>query len=117
MPREWQRALRVCRNGDSALMHRYAQVLEEFRAACEFNRGGRSFRPTLACLKAALVEMGVCRSEALAPGTPAFSDGERREFARRFKALRRRAAALLEPGWLSEADAERPQARRAQKDG
>ncbi len=117
MPREWQRALRVCRNGDAALMHRYSQVLEEFRAACEFNRGGRSFRPTLACLKAALVEMGVCRSEALAPGTPAFSDGERREFARRFKALRRRAAALLEPGWLSEADAERPQARRAQKDG
>ena len=62
-----------CRNGDSALMSRYAQVLEEFRAACEFNRGGRAFRPTLACLKAALVEMGVCRSEALAPGTPAFS--------------------------------------------
>jgi len=104
MPREWQRAFRVCRNGDSALMHRYAQVLEEFRDACEFNRGGRSFRPTLACLKAALVEMGVCRSEALAPGTPAFGDGERREFARRFKNLRRRAAATLEPGWLSEAD-------------
>jgi dihydrodipicolinate synthase/N-acetylneuraminate lyase len=104
MPREWRRAFRVCRNGDSALMHRYAQMLEEFRAACEFNRGGRSFRPTLACLKAALVEMGVCRSEALAPGTPAFSNGERREFARRFKDLRRRAAATLEPGWLSEAD-------------
>jgi dihydrodipicolinate synthase/N-acetylneuraminate lyase len=117
MPREWQRALRVCRNGDGALMHRYAQVLEEFRAACEFNRGGRSFRPTLACLKAALVEMGVCRSEALAPGTPAFNDGERREFARRFKDLRRRAAATLEPGWLSETEAERPRARRALKDG
>jgi dihydrodipicolinate synthase/N-acetylneuraminate lyase len=117
MPREWQRALRVCRNGDSALMHRYAQVLEEFRAACEFNRAGRSFRPTLACLKAALVEMGVCRSETLAPGTPAFSAGERREFARRFKDLRRRAAATLEPGWLSEADAERPEVRHARKDG
>jgi dihydrodipicolinate synthase/N-acetylneuraminate lyase len=117
MPREWQRALRVCRNGDSALMHRYAQVLEEFRAACEFNRGGRSSRATLACLKAALVEMGVCRSEALAPGTPALSGSERREFARRFKDLRRRAAATLEPGWLSEADAERPQTRRALKDG
>jgi dihydrodipicolinate synthase/N-acetylneuraminate lyase len=118
MPREWQRALRVCRNGDAALMHRYAQVLEEFRAACEFNRAGsRSFRPTLACLKAALVELGVCRSEALAPGTPAFSGGERREFARRFKELRRRAAATLEPGWLSEADSERPRARRALKDG
>ncbi len=117
MPREWQRALRVCRNGDPALMHRYAQVLEEFRAACEFSRAGHSFRPTLACLKAALAEMGVCRSEALAPGTPALSGAERREFARRFKDLRRRAAATLEPGWLSELDAERPQTRRALKDG
>ena len=117
MPREWRRALRVCRNGDSALMSRYAQVLEEFRAACEFNRAGRAFRPTLACLKAALVEMGVCRSEALAPGTPAFIGGERREFARRFRSLRRRAAATLEPGWLSEVVAEPPQARLALKDG
>lgn len=117
MPREWQRALRVCRNGDAPLMHRYAQALEEFRAACEFNRGGRSFRPTLACLKAALADMGVCRSEALAPGTPALSDAERGEFVRRFRAVRRRAAALLEPGWLSETEAERPQARRALKDG
>jgi hypothetical protein len=117
MPREWQRALRVCRNGDSALMHRYAQVLEEFRTICEFNRAGRGFRPTLACLKAALVEMGVCHSEALAPGTPAFANGERREFGRRFKDLRRRAAATLEPGWLSESVAQRSQARRALKDG
>ncbi len=117
MPREWQRALRVCRNGDGALMRRYAQVLEEFRAACEFNRGGRVFRPTLACLKAALAEMGVCRSEALAPGTPGFGDGERREFARRFRDLRRRAAATLEPGWLSELEVERPQVKRARKDG
>jgi len=31
--------------------------------------------------------------------------------------VRRRAAALLEPGWLSETEAERPQARRALKDG
>jgi hypothetical protein len=49
--------------------------------------------------------MGVCQSEALAPETPALSGSERREFARRFKDLRRRAAATLEPGWLSETDA------------
>lgn len=107
MPREWQRALRVCRHGDLALMHRYAGVLEEFRAACEFVRSGRAVRPTLACLKAALVELGVCPSAALAPGTPALEDGERREFVRRFKELRRRAAATLEPGWLSHQESER----------
>lgn len=117
MPREWERALTVCRNRDAALMSRYGQVLEEFRAACEFNRGGRSFRPTLACYKAALAELGVCRSEALAPGTPSFTESERREFARRFRSVRRHAAAMLEPGWVSEIPAaERALPRRALKD-
>ena len=107
MPREWRRALKVCRKGDLALMHRYAGVLEEFRAACEFGRDGRTVRPTLACLKTALVEMGVCASAALAPGTPTMEENEQREFSRRFKRLRRRAAATLEPGWLSHQESER----------
>jgi dihydrodipicolinate synthase/N-acetylneuraminate lyase len=116
MPREWRRALKVCRNGDVALMHRYAGVLEEYRTACEFDRAGRAVRLTLACLKTALVEMGVCMSAALAPGTPAMEEAERREFARRFKELRRRAAATLEPGWLSHQEPERSAPRRALKD-
>lgn len=117
MPREWRRAFRVCRNGDAPLMHRYAEVLEEFRAACQFDRGGRLFSPAIACLKTALVEMGVCQSDAVAPGTPALGEAERREFVRRFKKLRRRAAARLEPGWLSEIATERPATRRAVTDG
>lgn len=117
MPREWRRALKVCRNGDLPLMHRYAGVLEEFRAACEFVRAGRAVRLTLACLKTALVEMGVCASAALAPGTPVMEEAERREFVRRFKELRRRAAATLEPGWLSHQEPERPAPRGAIKDG
>jgi len=116
MPREWQRAWRVCRNGDRALMVRYGAILGEFGAACEFNRAGRAWRPAIACLKAALVEMGVCTSDAVARGTPALDPDERREFARRFKELRRRAAARLEPGWLSELNSERPPARQALKD-
>jgi len=115
MPREWQRALRVCRHGDLALMNRYAGVLGEFRAACQFVRRGSAVRPTLACLKTALVEMGICRSAALAPGTPALEESERREFARRFKELRRRAAATLEPGWLSHQEPERSALRSARE--
>jgi dihydrodipicolinate synthase/N-acetylneuraminate lyase len=107
MPREWRRALKICRNGDLALMNRYAGLVEEFRAACEFVRAGRTLRPTLACLKSALVEIGVCESAALAPGTPVMEEAERREFTSRFKRLRRRAAATLEPGWLSHQEPER----------
>jgi dihydrodipicolinate synthase/N-acetylneuraminate lyase len=116
MPREWQRAWRVCRNGDRVLMHCYGAILEEFRATGDFDRAGHS-RPTIACLKAALVEMGVCTSDAVAPGTPVLEAAERREFARRFKELRRRAAARLEPGWLSELESERSSAGHALKDG
>ncbi len=104
MPREWQRAWQACVTGDRALMGSCAQLAEEFRSACLFTRGGRDFRPTIACIKAALVEMGVCSSAAVAPGTATLEERERDEFEKRFRELRRRAAATLEPGCLSRRD-------------
>jgi dihydrodipicolinate synthase/N-acetylneuraminate lyase len=104
MPREWQRGWQVCRAGDADLIARYRTAVEGFRDACMFTRAGKPYRPTIACLKAALAELGVCASDAVAPGTPALSADERREFARRLHALRERNAALLERGWLSEYD-------------
>ena len=117
MPREWQRAWQVCRDGDAELMERYGAILEDFRAAGEFTRAGKPYRPTIACLKTALVEMGVCTIDAVAPGTPALDESQRREFLRRFRELRRRAAAMLEPGWLSEGTMRRPARTRAHLDG
>jgi dihydrodipicolinate synthase/N-acetylneuraminate lyase len=117
MPREWQRGWQVCEKADSLLMRRYSTVLEEYRDACEFSRGGKPYRPTIACIKAALSDIGVCSSEAVAPGTPELSEGERREFIRRLRFLRRRAAATLEPEWLSEWGAKRPMLRQARRDG
>ena len=102
MPREWQRAWQVCRLGDAALIERYGQMMEEYRAACDFERAGRVVRPTIACHKAALRDLGVCSSDAVAPGTTALDEAERRQFIRRFRDLRRRAAATLESEWLSE---------------
>ncbi|HYB92242.1 MAG TPA: dihydrodipicolinate synthase family protein [Candidatus Binataceae bacterium] len=101
MPREWQRAWQVCRAGDRTLMERYKAAAEDFRIACEFTRAGAPYRPTIACLKAALKELGVCQSDEVAPGTRALSPEERREFASRFKSLRERNAARLEAGWQS----------------
>lgn len=117
MPREWQRAWQVCKRADVLLMRRYAAILEEYRDACEFTRGGKPYRPTIACIKAALSDIGVCSSDAVAAGTPALSEVERREFIRRLRSLRRRAAATLEPEWLSEWITHRPLLRQARRDG
>jgi dihydrodipicolinate synthase/N-acetylneuraminate lyase len=105
MPREWQRAWQWCRKHDPEQMHRYAEALEEFRAACSFDRSGAAYVPMIACLKASLVERGVISSEAIASGTPALSADERREFAARFHKLREKWVRNLEPDWLSAYDA------------
>lgn len=104
MPREWQRAWQVCRSSDAELMRLYADAIEEFRAACNFRRGAKIYRPTIATLKASLKEMGVIDSDAVASGTPELSDAERREFSARFATLRERKAEMLEHGWVSEYD-------------
>jgi len=117
MPREWQRTWQVCRAGDDALMERYASVLEPSRESSDFVRARKPYRAAIACLKAALSDLGVCSSDAVAPGTPALEEAERREFLRSFRDLRRRAAATLEPEWLSEWAARRPALMRARRDG
>lgn len=104
MPREWQRAWQVCRSGDVELMRLYADAIEEFRLSCNFKRASKSYRPTIATLKAALKEMGVIDCDAVAPGTPGLGDSERREFSARFAATRERNAEMLEHGCVSEYD-------------
>lgn len=104
MPREWQRAWQACHAHDGALMDRYCGAVNEFLAACAFKRAAVDYVPMIACLKAALAEMGVIASDAVAPATPALTPDERREFARRFAELRARWAAILEPAWISEYD-------------
>jgi dihydrodipicolinate synthase/N-acetylneuraminate lyase len=116
MPREWQRAWQVCHAGDIELMARYGREMEAFRSVCQFSRGGRPYRATIACLKTALVELGACASDAIGTGTAGLEEAEKREFLRRFRELRRHAAVTLEPEWLS--GGERPMApARAYQDG
>jgi dihydrodipicolinate synthase/N-acetylneuraminate lyase len=100
-PREWQRAWYWCRKHDPEQIFRYSRTLDEFRQACSFSRSGVTYLPMIACLKAALAELGVVDSEAVAPGTPSLTSEERREFARRFRELRERWVRVLEPEWLS----------------
>jgi dihydrodipicolinate synthase/N-acetylneuraminate lyase len=116
LPREWQRSWQVCRDGNSELMRRYEPIMQSFRTACEFIRSGDLYKPAIACLKAALADLGVIASDAVAPGTPELDAAERREFLRRFRDIRRRAAVTLEPEWLS-GWAGRPLPLRARVDG
>ncbi|HEX4209517.1 MAG TPA: dihydrodipicolinate synthase family protein, partial [Candidatus Binataceae bacterium] len=101
MPREWQRAWQVCRGADVGLMQRYEPIMQSFRVANEFIRDGEVYKPVIACLKAGLADLGVISSDAVANGTPVLEAAERREFLRRFRDIRRRAAVTLEPEWLS----------------
>ncbi|HTW86708.1 MAG TPA: dihydrodipicolinate synthase family protein [Candidatus Binataceae bacterium] len=101
-PREWKRAWEVAAAGERALMDRYREVLKWYADICLFMRGTRDASLSIACLKASLAELGVITSDAVAHGTPAFDPDERLEFGRRFQVLRERAAAVLEPGWISE---------------
>lgn len=101
MPREWQRAWQVCKDGDAAMIDRYHLVMEEFREAIEFQASGKSYRPTIACLKTALCHLGIISSDAVAAGTPTLDVPQRREYIRRFNEVRRRACVTLEPEWRS----------------
>ncbi len=101
-PREWKRAWEVAMAGDRSLMDRYREVLQWYSDICFFARGSSEVSLSIACLKASLAELGVITSDAVARGTPAFDSDERREFGRRFHALRERATELVEPGCVSE---------------
>jgi len=105
LPREWQRGWRVCRAGNLELMARYSDAVEQFKAACGFKRAGKPFVPVIACYKAALKDLGVIESDAVAKSTPALESSERREFTTRINTLVARNAERLEPGWASESDA------------
>jgi dihydrodipicolinate synthase/N-acetylneuraminate lyase len=100
-PREWKRAWEVTVAGDERLMELYDGVLEQFRRATFFKRGGSEVEIGIAALKTSLMDAGVIASDLVAPGTEPFAAGERGEFIRRLRELRARAASVLEPGWLS----------------
>jgi hypothetical protein len=104
MPREWQRGWQVCRSADRELMQLYEKAIEEFRIASTFKRSRNAYRPTIACLKAALKELGVIESDAVAAGTPALTRDERLEFSSRFAKMRELSAETLEHGWVSESN-------------
>jgi dihydrodipicolinate synthase/N-acetylneuraminate lyase len=104
LPREWQHAWQVASAGDVGRMVELSGIFERLRAACAFPSGRR----TIAALKRGLLHLGVTRSDAVAPGTPALSAEEARRFDGDLDEIRARIASALPPRWRSdpsEADA------------
>ncbi len=103
LPREWARAWQVCRAGDGERMDEVRVVLEAFRSGTRAAGGRR----TIACLKRALVSLGVTRSDAVAPGTPALTRPDAERFDEAFAKVRELARARVRPPWVTQAPADR----------
>jgi dihydrodipicolinate synthase/N-acetylneuraminate lyase len=97
LPREWARAWQVCRAGDTERMERVRRVVEAFRAGTRAAGGKRS----IACLKRALLRLGVTQSDAVAPGTPELSRPDAERFDEVLAEVRALAHELLEPPWVT----------------
>jgi len=97
LPREWARAWQVCRAGDLERMEEVRGVLEAFRNGTRAAGGRR----TIACLKRALVRLGVTRSDAVAPGTPALSRPDAERFDESFARVRELARGRIRPPWVT----------------
>jgi dihydrodipicolinate synthase/N-acetylneuraminate lyase len=98
LPREWARAWQVCRAGDGERMDRVRRVLDAYRDASKLS-GKRS----VACLKRALLRLGVVSSDAVAEGTPGLSPEEAALFDAAFDEVTKLSRELLPASWVSQA--------------
>jgi dihydrodipicolinate synthase/N-acetylneuraminate lyase len=97
MPREWAHAWQACRAGDVERMDAVAAVLEQFRVGTRAASGRR----TIACLKRALVTLGVTSSDTVARGTPALSRPDAERFDAVFEEVRAAARERLRPAFVT----------------
>jgi hypothetical protein len=100
LPREWQRAWRVCYSGDERLMPIYRSAFEAFSAACRLSGADK----TIACLKHAMKIDGVITSDIVAEGTGALTEGECRQFSSRYSRIKAELEASTDSIWISRLD-------------
>jgi len=97
LPREWARAWQVSRAGDAERMQRAREVAVAFQAGTRTAAGKRS----IACLKRALLRLGVVASDAVARGTPALEPAHAEAFDAAFEGVRELARERLGELWVS----------------
>ncbi len=100
LPREWQKAWRVCWAGDEELMDVYAGLCQRFETMTEFGApGGQYVGKMLACLKYALELDGVIASSVVCAGTQALTEEQQRVFSDAWLALQERVRQMTKPLW------------------
>ena len=99
LPREWARAWQVSRAGDAERMDELRAVLEAFHSASA--PGGRP--RAIACLKRALLHLGVIGSDRVASGTRALAAEEAARFDADFDAVRALARERVGEPWVTRA--------------
>jgi dihydrodipicolinate synthase/N-acetylneuraminate lyase len=103
MPREWQKAWRVCWAGDDELTDVYQDLCSRFEKICGFDENGRRVEKTIACVKYALELDGVISNATVAQGTRALSDEQKKIFSDNYGALRDYAEKRIDPLWRTTA--------------
>jgi dihydrodipicolinate synthase/N-acetylneuraminate lyase len=104
LPREWQKAWRVCWAGDDELTDVYKDLCSRFEEICGFDEGGRRVMKTIACIKCALVLDGVISRSAVGRGTKELSDEQKKIFSDNYHALRHYAQKRIDANWRTDAD-------------
>jgi dihydrodipicolinate synthase/N-acetylneuraminate lyase len=104
MPREWQKAWRVCWAGDDELTDVYQDLCSRFEEICGFDEDGRRVMKTIACIKCALELDGVISSAAVGRGTRALSDEQKKTFSHNYHALCHYARKRIDANWRTFAD-------------
>jgi dihydrodipicolinate synthase/N-acetylneuraminate lyase len=104
LPREWQKAWRVCWAGDDELTDVYKDLCSRFEEICGFDEGGRRVMKTIACIKYALEIDGVISSAAVGRGTKELSDEQKKIFSDNYHALRHYAQKRIDANWRTDAD-------------
>lgn len=88
LPRQWQKAWRVCWAGDEELIDQYRRVCGRFDEIVVFDENGHQVSKMLAGLKYALELDGIISSSHVVRGTPALTAEQKSIFAERYASLR-----------------------------
>ena len=104
MPREWQKAWRVCWAGDEELTEVYRDVCEGFEAICGFDEQGQRVKKTIACVKYAMEIDGAIDSSEVCPGTKALTAEQRAIFKDRYLAFREQVKRSIDPMWQTKSE-------------
>ncbi len=101
MPREWQKAWRVCWAGDEEQTRVFRDLCSRFEQICGFDENGRRVKKTIACVKYALELDGVISSAAVGPGTKSLSGEQKKIFSGEYQELRDYARKRIDAIWLT----------------